>query len=69
MWSMPSTVVVIARSAMVITRFSMSSGAMPVYDQITLTTGMLISGKMSVDIVKNAITPRRKISIAITVKV
>ena len=51
MCSKPSTVVVIARSAMVMTRFSMSSGEMPVYVQITLTTGMLMSGKMSVDIV------------------
>ena len=69
MCSMPLTVVVMARSAMVMMRFSMSSGEMPVYDQMTLTTGMLISGKMSVDIVEIASPPSRKMSIAITTKV
>ncbi len=58
-----------ARSAMVMTRFSMSSGEMPVYVQMTLTTGMLMSGKMSVDIVVIASPPRTKISKAITTKV
>ena len=47
---MSLTVVVKARSLMVIMRRSMSSGDMPAKDQMTLTTGMLISGKMSVDI-------------------
>ena len=69
MCSMPLTVVVMARSAMVMIRFSMSSGEMPVYDQMTLTTGILISGKMSVDIFSTASPPRTKINIAITVKV
>ncbi len=51
------------------TRFSMSLGERPVYDQITLTTGMLMSGKMSVDIVTYAKPPRTAIKIAITTKV
>ena len=50
-------------------RRSISSAGMPVYCQTTLTTGMLISGKMSVDM---RLMPRRSrpaISTAITTNV
>src|SRR5215470_15967889 len=48
--SMSLTVVVIPRSLGVTIRFSISSAATPLYDQMTETTGISISGKMSVDI-------------------
>jgi len=47
---MSLTVVVKARSVIVMTRFSISSGEMPVIDQITVTTGISTLGKISVDI-------------------
>ena len=49
MCSMSLTEVVSTRSLTRMMRCSISSAGMPVYCQTTLTTGMLISGKMSVD--------------------
>src|SRR5271155_2561679 len=45
--SMSLTVVFIARSLIVTKRRSISCGGKPAYDQITLTTGISIFGKMS----------------------
>ena len=66
---MSLTVVVIARSVTVTKRSAISSGAIPVKLQTTLTTGMLILGKMSVDIRAMVTTPSRTMSIAMIVKV
>ena len=49
MCSIPLTDAVKIRSLMNTMRVSTSSAGMPEYCQTTLTTGMLISGKMSVD--------------------
>ena len=45
--SISLTVVVMARSLMVVNLRSISCGGSPVYDQITLTTGISMLGKMS----------------------
>src|SRR5579871_2211203 len=69
MCSISFTVVVMARSEMVVMRSAISWGDMPVYDQTTLTTGISIWGKMSVGILAIATAPRTTIRIAITTKV
>ncbi len=69
MCSMSFTVVVIARSHTVTNRPCISSGATPGKLQITLTTGMSMLGKMSVDIRMMVTTPNKTIKMAITVKV
>ena len=51
------------------TRFSISSGGKPPYCQTTATTGMSISGKMSVDMRRIVTTPKSTIKTAITTKV
>jgi hypothetical protein len=66
---MSLTVVVIARSETVRTRFAISSELMPLYDQMTPTTGMLMYGNISVGMVTTEIPPRMAISSAITMKV
>ena len=66
---MSFTVVVMARSQTVTKRFSISSGATPEKLQITLTTGMLMLGKMSVDIRAMVTIPISTRSMATTVKV
>src|SRR5260370_19860573 len=48
MCSISLTVVVKARSLRMVTTSDISSGEMPPYDQITVTTGISISGKMAV---------------------
>jgi len=50
----------------VVKRCSISVVLRPVYCQITETTGMLISGKISVGISTAAVTPRNRISPATT---
>ena len=69
MCSMSLTEVVSTRSLMRMMRCSISSAGMPVYCQTTLTTGMLISGKMSVDMRLMATRLTATISSAITTKV
>ena len=69
MCSISLTVVVIARSLMVTIRFSISSGAIPAKVQMTLTTGMLISGKMSVGMRPIVMTPSNMMTRAITTNV
>ena len=69
MCSMPLTVVVIARSLIIVMRRSISSGEMPPYDQITLTTGMSTSGKMSVGMRRIDTMPSSATTIAATTKV
>ena len=69
MCSMSLTVVVIARSSTVTMRRSMSSGANPAYDQMIVTTGILISGKMSVGILSSDSTPNTSTSSAPTMNV
>src|SRR5437660_12721568 len=62
MCSMSLTVVVMARSLMVVKRFSISSGLVPLYCQMMVTTGMSMSGKMSVDMVTMETVPSKRIS-------
>src|SRR5947209_4571165 len=69
MCSMSLTVVVMARSLMVVKRFSISSGEVPPYCQMMVTTGMSIFGKISVDMVTMETVPSTRISTAITTKV
>ena len=57
MCSISLTVVVKARSLTVTMRFSISSGDTPVNDQITLTTGMSMTGKISVGMRLMVTTP------------
>jgi hypothetical protein len=66
---MSLTVVVMARSVTVTKRAAIFSGATPEKLQITPTTGMLILGKMSVDIRAMVTIPSRTMSIAMIVKV
>jgi hypothetical protein len=47
-------------------RFAMSSGDMPLYVQMTLTTGILIAGKISVGMVAIEPTPSKAIRSAMT---
>ena len=63
------TEVVSSRSLMRMIRCSTSSAGMPVYCQTTLTTGMLISGKMSVDMRLTATRLTTRISSAATTMV
>ncbi len=69
MCSMSLTEVVNDRSVTRSTRFSMSSGEMPVNDQMTLATGMSTSGKMSVGIRWDVSTPSTTMSRATTTNV
>jgi hypothetical protein len=63
---MPLTLELIEYWLYVVKRCSISVVFRPVYCQITETTGMLISGKISVGISTAAVTPRNKISAATT---
>src|ERR1017187_2257570 len=69
MCSMSLTEVVKERSQRMVTTSAISSGEMPPYDQMTLTTGISISGKMSVGMRKVASTPRMTIIMDMTTKV
>ena len=69
MCSMSLTVVVKARSVIVTTRFSISSGEIPVNDQITVTTGISTLGKISVDIRTIVTIPNATINNATTTNV
>ena len=69
MCSISFTEVVKDRSQRMVTTSAISSGEIPPYDQITLTTGILISGKMSVGMRKIASTPRITITMDMTTKV
>ena len=69
MCSMSLTEVVSTRSLISTIRSSTSSAGIPVYCQTTLTTGMLISGKMSVDMRLMATRLTAMMSKAITTKV
>ena len=66
---MSLTEVVSTRSLTRMMCCSISSAGMPVYCQTTLTTGMLISGKMSVDMRLMATRLTAKINRATTTKV
>ena len=59
---MSLTLVVKARSVVVMTRAFMSLTGKPVNDQMTLTTGMLTSGKMSVGVRTMATAPSSTMS-------
>ena len=69
MCSMSLTVVVNARSLTVTTLFSMSSGAIPVNDQMTVTTGISTLGKMSVGMRCTVTTPNTTSKSATTTNV
>src|SRR5206468_12447060 len=69
MCSMLLTVVVSARSTIVVMRSCISFGARLPYVQITLMTGMSILGKMSTGIVTMDSTPRTAINRASTTNV
>src|SRR5437868_9790298 len=69
MCSILATVVVIARSTMVVMRSCISVGESPPYVQITLTTGMLMLGKMSVCMVTIDTIPMTAINSATTTNV
>src|SRR5262249_19799676 len=69
MCSIPFTVVVNARSLTVTIRPSISVGDSPLNCQMTVTTGMLIEGKMSTDIVVTDSTPSTAINKANTTNV
>src|SRR5579864_3033479 len=66
---MLSTVVVSARSVMLIIRSFMSLGTRPLKLQMMLTTGMLILGKMSVGVRKISRTPIARMRMAMTTNV
>ena len=63
---MPVTLEDSEYSPYVVTRCSISGVLSPVYCQMMLTTGMLISGKMSIGIVRIAAVPRKTMSAART---
>ena len=69
MCSIPATVVVMARSSIVTMRRSMSSGPRPLYCQMEVTTGMSISGKMSVAMRRSDSTPNTTTRMAPTMNV
>ena len=69
MCSMPFTVVVRERSKRLVKRCSISPGGRPLYVQTTATTGMSISGRMSVGICSTSKTPITMMSMATTTKV
>src|SRR5947209_12448680 len=58
--SMSLTVVVMARSLIVVKRFSISSGLVPLYCQMMVTTGISMLGKISVDMVTREPVPRTR---------
>src|SRR5215470_15539406 len=64
MFLMPETLVLIAYWLYVVTRCSISGVLRPVYCQMTVTTGMLISGKMSIGITATDEMPRNMINAA-----
>src|ERR1700722_4837338 len=66
---MLSTTVVMFRSVTLTIRSAISLGTRPLKFQITLTTGMLMLGKMSVGVRRNERTPMTKIRMDITTKV
>ena len=59
---MPFTLEESEYSLQVVTRCSISGVLSPVYCQMMVTTGMLISGKMSVGIFTTAVAPRNRTS-------
>src|SRR5579862_9799364 len=59
----------ITNSLKVVTRCSISLAESPEYDQITVTTGISILGKMSVGVETMEVTPRTTIKMAATIKV
>jgi len=67
--SIPLTVVVVARSKIDVIRPSISVGGRPFIFKMAATTGMLISGYMSVGIRRIVIMPIRTMSMANTTKV
>src|SRR5271154_6070262 len=69
MCSMSSTSVVSDRSYGVVIRCAMSWAEKPLYDQTTLTTGMLMFGKISVGVRMIASGPRMNKSTATTMNV
>src|SRR6266436_4445175 len=69
MCSIPFTVVVKARSLTVTIRPCISVGDSPEKFQMTVTTGMLMAGKMSTVMVRTDMTPRTAISRARTTNV
>ena len=56
-------------SLKVVTRCSISFAGRPEYDQMTVTTGISILGKMSVGVVAIEETPRTRIRMEATMKV
>jgi hypothetical protein len=69
MCSISLTVVVMPRSLGLVMRLAISSADRPVYCQTTLTTGILMFGKMSVGIVRMLTAPMISRSMAKTAKV
>ena len=69
MCSMSLTVVVRERSDGVVKRLSISSAERPLYCQMALTTGISMSGRISVGIREIAMPPRMAISMAAATKV
>jgi hypothetical protein len=63
------TVVVATLSLRVVIRSAISVADIPVYDQIIETTGMSMSGKMSVGVRVIVVTPNRSIMSAMTINV
>src|SRR5260221_11607242 len=69
MCSMSFTVVVKARSEFVVIRLVISSGLIPVNVQMTLTTGISTTGKISTGVLKIETTPRIRMSNDMTMNV
>jgi hypothetical protein len=69
MCSMSLTVVVMPRSELETMRSAISLGAMPVKFQMTLITGILISGKMSTGVRRSTNGITKMMTSAITTKV
>ena len=67
--SISLTVVVRLRSVTWAIRFAMSSADKPVYVQMMLTTGILISGRTSTGVVRSANGVANRIMMAITMNV
>ncbi len=59
----------ITNSLYVVMRFSISFAGNPEYDQMTVTTGISIFGKMSVGVVAMDVKPRTRIRIEATMNV
>src|ERR1700733_11126487 len=64
-----SLTVAMTNSLKVVTRCSISFADKPEYDQITVTTGISISGKISVGVVIIDVNPRTNMRMAPTIKV